>query len=96
MAWFRWQGSDLIIQVQIQPRASRSEFAGITNDLLRVRITAPPIDNKANLHLIEFLATQFGIAKSRVQLLRGRKTRNKLLRVRAPVRLPAELGIERR
>ncbi len=96
MGWYRWEGKDLIIHVRLQPRASRDEFAGVVGDLLRVRITAPPVEAKANLRLIEFLAAQFGIAKSRIELLRGHKTRGKLLRVRAPARLPASLGIARK
>lgn len=96
MTWYWWEGKDLFIHVRLQPRAKRDEFAGVVGNQVKVRVTAPPVDDQANLRLIEFLATQFDIAKSRIRLLRGRKTRAKLLRLQAPGRLPADLGIEGR
>jgi uncharacterized protein len=92
--WYRWEGKDLVIHVRLQPRASRDEFAGVVGELLRVRVTAPPIDNRANLHLVEFLAAQFGIAKANIVLAQGHRTRFKVVRIRAPARVPAELEID--
>jgi len=89
--WFKWEGEDLILKVQAKPRASRDEFAGVTGDTLKIRITAPPVDGKANAHLIEFLAQHFGVAKSRISLLRGHSTHTKWLRIVAPAKFPSSL-----
>jgi uncharacterized protein (TIGR00251 family) len=89
---YRWDGADLILQVRVQPRASRDEWLGPRDDRPCLRITAPPVDGKANAHLREFLATLFGVAKSRVTLLAGESSRDKRLRIAAPRRLPP--GIE--
>ena len=87
----RWDGPDLILRVQVQPRASRDEFAGLHGDALKIRLTAPPVDGKANAALADFLATAFGVAKRQVQLLAGETGRAKLLRICIPARIPAEI-----
>jgi uncharacterized protein (TIGR00251 family) len=89
--WARWEGPDLVLQVRVQPRAARDAFAPEA-DRLRVRITAPPVEGAANEHLVRFLADEFGVSASRVTLVRGATGREKLLRIAAPVRIPAALG----
>ena len=89
----RWDGADLILRVQVQPRASCNEFAGTHAGALKVRLTSPPVDGKANAALIAFLAEAFGVAKRRVTLLKGETGRAKQLRIRAPVRFPPGLRI---
>lgn len=91
-AGYRWEDADLILQLRVQPRASRDEWAGLQEDRFRIRITAPPVDGQANTHLREFLATLFGVAKSQVMLLAGETGRDKRWRIAAPNRLPP--GIE--
>jgi len=86
---YQWEGENLLIMVRVQAGASHNEIVGIVNDTLRIRITAAPIDGKANSHLIKFLAKTFSVAKSRVILVSGDKSRNKRLRIHAPNDLPA-------
>jgi len=86
--WYRWDGEDLVLTIKVQPRASRDELAEPLGDALKVRITAPPVDGKANAHLIGFLAKTFGVAKSAVLLESGDTGRNKRLRVKKPRRVP--------
>jgi uncharacterized protein (TIGR00251 family) len=88
-----WEGPDLILDVYVQPRASRDEISGLHGDLLKVRITAPPVDGKANRHLIGFFAELFGVAKSEVILLRGELGREKRFRILSPRRIPETLSI---
>jgi len=89
----RWDGSDLLLQVQVQPRASREGFAGTHGGALKVRLTAPPVDGKANAALIAFLAESFGVAKRAVTLVHGETGRSKLVRIARPAQLPAGIGI---
>ncbi len=86
--WYRWQGKDLILRVRIQPRAAQDEIAGLYGDRLKVRVTAPPTDGKANEHLRAFLAKQFGVPKTRVTLLSGAGSRDKRLRIENPQQIP--------
>ena len=90
--WFRWQDGDLLLSLRVQPRARKDEVAGPAGDHLRVRITAPPVDGKANTHLRRFLAGVFGVPLARVEILSGQQGRLKHLRIRAPRRMPAFLG----
>jgi uncharacterized protein (TIGR00251 family) len=84
-----WDGPDLILRIQVQPRARSDEFAGTHGDHLKVRLTAPPVDGRANAALIAFLAETFGVPKRQVTLLAGDTGRSKRLRVAAPTRRPA-------
>lgn len=86
--FYEWQGEDLILRVRVQPRASRDELAEPYGDRIKIRITSPPVEGKANDHLIRFLAKQFGVPGNRITLLAGAASRDKRLKIEAPARLP--------
>jgi uncharacterized protein (TIGR00251 family) len=93
--WYRWDGPDLILEIHVQPRASREGYAGVTEHGLKIRLTAPPVDGEANLALQRWLADQFRVSKGQIVLEQGLTGRHKRVRVRAPRRLPDELGIKK-
>lgn len=95
MSYFRWDGEDLILDCHLQPKASKDEFAGLHGERLKIRLTAPLVEGKANAHLQAFLAKVFGVAKSQVQLESGELNRQKRLRIQAPRSLPALPGLQR-
>ena len=86
-----WDGEDLILQVRLQPRASADEIIGVHGDLLKVRVTAPPLEGQANAQLTALLARAFGVSKSRVVVERGASSREKRVRIARPSRIPAQL-----
>lgn len=90
---YHWEGADLVLAVRVQPRASRDRIEGPHDGRLKVRLTAPPVDGKANAHLIKVLAKAFGVAKGAVTLEAGQAGRDKRVRIRAPKDLPPESGI---
>lgn len=63
----------LVLRLYIQPKASRDSLVGLHGDELKVAITAPPVDGRANAHLVKYLAKQFRVAKSRA-LIEKRRT----------------------
>jgi uncharacterized protein (TIGR00251 family) len=83
-AWLRRDGEDLILLLRVLPRASRDEIAGPHGDRLRVRLTAPPVDGKANAHLLRFLAGRLGLRVADLRLERGETGRDKQIRIRRP------------
>lgn len=92
-AWYRWQGRDLILYCHLQPGARQPGFTGIHGERLKIRISAPPVDGRANDELIRFLARAFGVAKSAVHIEQGASGRQKTVRVEAPILTPAPLEI---
>lgn len=92
--FYRWQDGTLLINCHLQPKASRSEFAGQHGERLKVRIAAPPVDGKANKALVKFLAKQFGVPGTRVELVSGESSRQKTVAIIEPTQLPDSLGIE--
>jgi len=87
----RREGVDLILDVRVQPRASRSELAGLYGDRLRIRLHAPPVDGRANAALVEFVAATFGVPRAQVVIEHGLAGRDKRLRLRAAPRVAAHL-----
>jgi len=71
----------IIFTVHVQPRASRNEICGVQGGEIKLRLTAPPVDDVANRLCIELLAKALGVAKSRVLLVAGRTSRHKTIRV---------------
>jgi uncharacterized protein len=67
------------LNVYIQPRASKTELAGMHDGVVKIRIAAPPVENAANRALIDFVAQHLGIAKRSVRVLSGDTSRRKIL-----------------
>ena len=78
----------LIVDIRVQARSSRLAIGHVENGRLRLRLTAPPVDGKANQQAVKLLAKSFGVAPSRVVLLRGRTSRNKSFRITGAARIP--------
>jgi len=87
-AWYRWEEDDLILSLRVQPRSRKDEFIAPHGDHYKVQITAPPVEGKANDHILRFLAKSFGVKRSQVSMQRGQTSRNKLFRIHAPDRFP--------
>ena len=67
MPFYHWQGEDLLLDCHLQPGAKRAEFAGQHGERLKIRISAPPVDGKANDALIRFLADAFAVSRQQAQ-----------------------------
>jgi len=69
------------VAVKLAPRGRRDELLGFADDVLRARVAAPPVDGKANMALCRLIAERVGVAPSRVSVVRGAKSREKLVEV---------------
>ena len=74
-------GDGAIVHVHVQPRAGRSELVGRHADALKIRVTAPPVDGRANIATAAVLAAALRVAPSRVVLASGAQSRIKRFRV---------------
>ena len=83
------------ISVRLQPRAKRSELGGERAGALLVRVTAPPVDGKANDALCRLIAARAGVPRRSVEVVRGGSSRDKVVRVEGvePAELRRALGI---
>jgi len=70
------------LKVRVVPRASKNEIVGeMADGSLKIKLKAPPVDGKANEALIEFLSEEWGVAKSKIKIVRGEKGRNKTVEI---------------
>lgn len=82
------------LSFRIQPRASCDEIVGAYADGYKIRLTAPPVEGKANQHLMRFLAKRLDIAKSSLQLAHGLTGRNKVVEIEGLVESEARRRLE--
>lgn len=71
----------MILELHVQPGASRSEFAGKHGERIKVRLAARAVDGKANEALIDFLAAHYGVARRNVRITAGLKSRRKRVEI---------------
>lgn len=78
-----WQSTDegIRLSIRTQPNARRAEVVGLVGDELKVRVTAAPVDDAANNELVELLAHTFATRRSAVRVLRGRRSRSKVVQI---------------
>ena len=67
--------------VKVQPRARRNAILGEIGETLKIAITAPPVDGKANQACVEFLAELLRLPRSSIAIVSGQTSRNKVIRV---------------
>ena len=72
---------DLMIDVLVVPRASRTAVGPMQGDRLRVAVTAPPVDGEANAAVIDALAKAFGVRRGAIEIVRGERGRRKTIRI---------------
>lgn len=75
------QGNGVVLAVKVVPRAARNELAGFQEGVLRIRLTAPPVEGAANQALVRFLADLLGVSRQEVEIVAGQAGRQKLVKV---------------
>jgi uncharacterized protein (TIGR00251 family) len=73
------------VAIRLQPRAKRTEVVGERDGRVVVRVTAPPVDGRANKALCALIAERAGVAPGRVAVVWGHTGRDKVVRVKADV-----------
>jgi len=86
-AWIEARSDGVVIALHVQPGARRTAIVGLHGDRLKVAVSAPPADGRANAALLEFLAERLAIPKSSLRLFSGAGSREK--RVAVDTALPA-------
>jgi len=71
----------LLLRLHVQPRAAANSVAGLQGDMLKLRLTSPPVENKANQAIIAYLAKLFHLPKSALTIKSGHQSRSKIVSI---------------
>jgi uncharacterized protein (TIGR00251 family) len=77
MPYLQSRPDSLLLSLHVQPRAGRNELAGLHGEALKLRLTTPPVDGRANKAVIAFLAGLLGVSKSAIHIKSGLHSRSK-------------------
>lgn len=92
MNWFRCEGHrDFVLTLHIQPGAKRTEPAGLHGDAMKIKLAAAPVEGKANLALLKYLADCFEVPRHQVVLKQGEKSRRKVVIIKQSKHSPDSL-----
>jgi len=69
-------------EVRVIPRSSKSEIVGEHNGALKIKLKSPPVDGAANEELVKLLAKEFEVSKSEIDIVSGRSSKTKQVRIR--------------
>ena len=72
---------ETIIKIKLIPRSSRNEIIGKENNAIKMKLTAPPVEGKANKALVQFLAKKLGVPKRDIEIVSGEHSREKSLKI---------------
>ncbi|MBF0463325.1 MAG: DUF167 domain-containing protein [Magnetococcales bacterium] len=78
-----WHGADLVWEIRVQPRASRTRILGLHGGAIKIALTAPPVEGAANEALCQWLADELRVAKGRVSIVSGGHARTKRVCIQA-------------
>jgi uncharacterized protein len=79
---FKKINNGVTIEVKVEPRSSKKQIIGaMDNEILKVKLTAPPVDGSANEQLVELIAEAAGVKRSQVSIVRGLSSKRKLVRI---------------
>ena len=79
---FKKSKSGILLTLKVQPGSSKKEVEGVSGDTLIVKLNSRPLDGKANEQLVELLSEELNIRKSLISIIRGHKSRRKVVEIR--------------
>lgn len=87
-----WDGATLVVNILGQPSAKQDVIGKAKGNQLKVSVTAAPVGGRATDHMVRFLAKEFGVTVSDIEVVFGRFNVNKQLRIKSPKHLPAVIN----
>jgi uncharacterized protein len=79
---YRKSKGGIVIEVKVEPRSSKKGISGLLGEVVKVKLTAPPVDGAANEQLIEILSEATGIKKSAIRIIRGASAKRKTIEIK--------------
>jgi uncharacterized protein (TIGR00251 family) len=90
--FFHWEGETLVLNVLGKPSSKLDAIGKPKGHQLKISVTAAPRAGRATDHMVRFLAQEFGVAVSDIEVVFGRMNVNKQLRIQSPKRLPSVIA----
>lgn len=90
-SFYAWDGDTLVLNILGKPAASNDAIGKPRGNELKISVTAQPQDGRATDHMVRFLAPLFGVRVADIEVVFGRESIHKQLRIRGPKALPAAL-----
>jgi uncharacterized protein (TIGR00251 family) len=87
-----WDGETLVLNVLGQPSAKQDAIGKTKGKQLKISVTAAPVAGRATDHMVRFLAKEFGVSVSDIEVVFGRYNVNKQLRIKSPKNLPSVIS----
>lgn len=91
-AFYTWEGDTLVLNILGTPNSKKDAIGKVKGHQLCVSVTAVPRAGRATDHMVRFLAEEFDVKTSDIEVVFGRMNINKQLRIKAPRRLPSIIG----
>lgn len=80
--WLHQQGEDVLVDVMVSPRASRTRILDVYDDRLKIQLAAPPVDGQANDALVRFIAESLELPRAQVEIVGGSANKRKTVRIK--------------
>ncbi len=79
---FKKTKDGIVIEVKVEPRSSKKGIAGVMDNVLKVKLTAPPVEGEANEQLVEVISEVTGVRKSNIRIVRGLSSKRKIVEIK--------------
>lgn len=80
--WAHQHGDDVLVDVAVVPRASRTRILNVYDDRLKIQLAAPPVDGQANDALVRFLADTLDMPRVQIEIVGGAANKRKTVRIK--------------
>ncbi|MBD3807417.1 MAG: DUF167 domain-containing protein [Epsilonproteobacteria bacterium] len=91
--FYQWEGDTLVLNILGTPSAKRDAIGKVKGNQLKVSVTEAPVAGRATDHMVRFLAKEFEISPSDIEVVYGRMNVNKQLRIKNPKKLPPAIKV---
>lgn len=91
---FKEESGGVTFSIILQPRSSFIHFSGVQEGFIKLRVNAPPVENKANIECVKYLSQVFNVSKTKVSIVQGKKSRRKKIRIEGLTSARAQQIIE--
>ena len=84
---FKRSKKGITIKIKVDPKSAQSGISGVVDDVLKIKVHAPPVGGAANKELVEILSDRFRIKKTAIKIIKGNSSRDKIVEIEGVERI---------